>query len=949
MHGVRYSLPLFLGAMLIPLVAFASLDDAKPTAEKAAEKPAPSDKQLLEELLKRLDKVESELGRLRAGNPPAADRKEQKLLTILETPHLGSAFYGAQNGSRFFAARLILVNQTDQPVTIKRDDISLQADDTTLKLKEIPSQMQYQSFQVGNQNYQLRNLKPKEKLTVAPGGTGSTWVVFTGIANGTQVPKLNLKIQREGQTLALNVNDFALGLLGLSVERIGPRGSLGLLTISGEVNTISIGSLIDALSDLTTQKISRAVIRWSPSAAPVDPQLANWLQQAAFAAGRSEANENAPAVVPAAIRELHLSQIPSGNDRSQGVTAPRVHKTDLDAIEAALESAYEILPLDELITEIENGHPLARAAALARGGGRLPSDKLPLILGYADDKDPQMQRAAIAALQHFGDKEAVEKLTYYVRKNTPPTAAEAIESLAASRFTTAHQALLEILKSEGPQGKKLIVSILAKHPRPIWSDTIYEFVSNADAGLSTEALRALVRVGHPKLLDVLSQALTRGEATMRNEAFQLLVQRTDRESEEIALNFTLKHLETSPPGDDMIRLLDRTKDPRAVPLLIKLLDTIPNSRQQIITTLSRVGDQSVADVLVAKYPTLAGRDKAAVLTALIQLKSPAFRKLAGEALLSPDGSVVSQAAQGLQNDGSAEAVRLLAEAFDKTSERSGWSHIANALGTLGTPEAQAALRKGRDSENEQKRNLSLEALQNLRRRSPGFSYILQAQQAEANEKWDEAKQRYSSAIELDPQLPDAFAGRGHALLMLSKSKEAQEDFKKAVELEPYSSIAITGLAVTYVLEGKVDEGIKYVEDARPKFPRDQLYFYNTACVYGRAVEALQKPDDKTVDREKKLASCREKAVENLRSAMKHGFGNVDWIKKDPDLKSLHELGEFKKIVANGPPEEQEEPGNDGDNGDGAGDSEEPEEPFDNINEYNPEAIEADLNFINAEP
>lgn len=947
MQGARRILSLMVAALVLIGSVAAPAQEVQPSSETATT----AEKKVLDDLLKRLDKVEAELARLRAGGTPAPERREQKLLAILETPYLGNVFYGSQDGTRFFAARLILVNQTDQPMLINREDISLQADQTTFKLGDIPQRIQFQSFQAGNQNYQLRNLKPKETLTIAAGGTGSTWVVFSGIPNSTQVPKLNLKVVHDGRPLTVNVNDFALGLLGLSVERIGPRGALGLLTISGEVNTISLGSLIDALSGLTAQKVGRAVIRWSPSAPPVDPQMANWLQQAAYESGRGEARENAVIVVPAAIRELHLSQIPSGgNDRGgQPGFASRVHKNDLEAIEAALESAYEILPLDELLVEIEKGHPLSRAAALACGGGRLPSDKLPLILQYADDNDPQMQRAAITALRHFGDKEAIDKLAFFVRKNTSPTASEAVESLAASRFTAAHQALLEILKSEGPQGKKLIVSLLARHPRPIWSETIYEFVSNADAGLSTEALRALVRVGHPKLLEVLGQALGSGEGPMQKEALSLLVQRSDRESESLAIDFTLKHLEKSPPTDDMVRLLDRTKEPRAVPLLVKLLDSAPNSRVQLINTLSRIGDQSVADVLVTKYATFPSRDKGAVLHALLQLKSPAFRKLAGEALLSSDQAVISRAADGLQNDGSAEAVKLLAEAFEKSTERTSWSHIANALGTLGTPEAQDALRKARDSENEQKRNLALEALQNLRRRSPGYGYILQAQQFEQSEKWDEAAQKYSSAIEVDKQLPEAFAGRGHALLMQSKSKEAQADFQKAVDLEPYSSVAVTGLAVTYVLEGKIDEGIKYVEDARPKFPRDQLYFYNTACVYGRAVEALKKPDDKTTDRDKKIASFESRAIDDLKSSMKLGFQNVDWIRKDPDLKSLHNLAEFKKITAGGAvPEQPEEPGEEGE-GAAAGDVGEEGPAFDGVSEFNPEAIEADLNFLQATP
>ncbi|HLQ43601.1 MAG TPA: hypothetical protein VK137_02640, partial [Planctomycetaceae bacterium] len=70
---------------------------------------------------------------------------------------------------------------------------------------------------------------------------------------------------------------------------------------------------------------------------------------------------------------------------------------------------------------------------------------------------------------------------------------------------------------------------------------------------------------------------------------------------------------------------------------------------------------------------------------------------------------------------------------------------------------------------------------------------------------------------------------------------------------------------------------------------------NTACVYGRAAEAVQK-DDKLADRDKKLAEFQRKAIDDLRSSLKLGFNELDWMKKDPDLNSLHDLPEFKELT-----------------------------------------------------
>src|SRR4029077_931952 len=209
-----------------------------------------------------------------------------------------------------------------------------------------------------------------------------------------------------------------------------------------------------------------------------------------------------------------------------------------------------------------------KVAALADGAGRLGADKLPIILKYADDEDPVLQQAALVALSHFGEPEAIEKLVFYARKNVLPLSGAAVAGLAGSRYAAAHDALLELLGNESPESKKNIVKILAMYPRPVWSEAIYEFVKDARSGLNVEALNALVQVGHPKLLSVLAEALKGSDETLKQQAFTILAGRADPESEELALEFTLAHLKTTPGTTVMLQLLNRVKDKRALPLLM---------------------------------------------------------------------------------------------------------------------------------------------------------------------------------------------------------------------------------------------------------------------------------------------------------------------------------------------------------------------------------------------
>ncbi len=71
-----------------------------------------------------------------------------------------------------------------------------------------------------------------------------------------------------------------------------------------------------------------------------------------------------------------------------------------------------------------------------------------------------------------------------------------------------------------------------------------------------------------------------------------------------------------------------------------------------------------------------------MLGVLGQLKSPAFLKLGGLRLESPDASVASTTCQWLQNDGSPAAVKLLIQAFEKTTQPNTITYTSNALGQV---------------------------------------------------------------------------------------------------------------------------------------------------------------------------------------------------------------------------------------------------------------------------
>lgn len=880
-----------------------------------------TDPDSLKKLIDRINKLEAEVERLKTGAPTAGRADEPQILAMLDLATLG-LFYSGSAQTRFLVLHIMLANTTKQSFTITRDQIVAELDGEERKLKDLPSNLLNYSVQSGNRHLQISTIKPQKEWKLPAGGQAALWLVYPDVPVGPQAPKCRVKIKIGDTTKEINVNELQRAQLGLDVQRIGPRQSLALVTINGAMNTFNAGGLVEELDRLVEQKIARVVVRWGDSATHPDQQILQWLQTAAIGNGGNPNNNQLFPVIPSAIREFHVTEFPAGDDHQVrnsypfGVrpnSQPRIHKTSAESVGAALRTAYLALPRDELLEEIRSGHPLSRAAALAYGGGRLDVEQLPRIFEWAEDKDPELQKAALQALSHFGEPEAVEKLVAYAQRNIEPLSSAAIESLAGSRFGTAHVALLNLLKNEPPASKKKIIQVLAKYPRPIWSETLYEFVTSAPNGMDADSLKALVQVGHPNLVDVLERGLKSGDKSIRDQAFQELAKRNDDRSETLAVDFSLKLLESGPPDMTTVNLLSRTKDPRAIPLLLKQLDT-SNDRPNTINLLMQLGDQTVADKLVQKYGSMNNNEKVQVLQGLKLFRHAKFRDLCGEALISNDNQLVSTASNALTQDGHPDGEKLLIAAIDKQKTVHLLSNIMNALANFGTPAARAALIKARDSGDTNRKIYATQALLNMRQRSPGFQYIYQGITFRQNNQDKEALEAFEMSLQLDPSLPEGYLYRGLILLKQEKFSAARKDLETVIDLkyEPLDGDFITSLAIARICDGKLDDGLKYLEENRSKqlaeVPRDPLkkeakgrFLYNAACAYSRAAEQVEQKKD-LPDREMLREKYRKQAITDLAESVKQGFDDFKWMEKDPDFKVLRDDADFKKILAAKPAE-----------------------------------------------
>ncbi|MBL8849896.1 MAG: HEAT repeat domain-containing protein [Planctomycetaceae bacterium] len=887
---------LSLALLSSPAMSQVESDEPGHAPDVRIEPAAPVGQPTVEELLQRLDALEAEMA------APAAAR-DRGLALMLASSHLASTNYFGEGGVRYFVTGLILINLTDEPVTIPTSGVVLEADGQKLQLADAEAQLSRHVLQFGNG--QLGRYTPlAESIIIAGHGSTSTTLFFAGIDSATPVPALRLIVNWERGSETLDVNAYQRGVLGLEVERLGPHNCGALLTINGELNTVNAAALADELDVLAADGAVRTAVAWGATAPRPDDQLLGWL---AVASSEDQGLQYSQLPrIPAAVREtFHLVQPPGSDAEPYGgyITTP-MHATVDGAMIAALRTAYESVPREELRAELAQGHRLSRAAALAYSGSRLGRRELPLVLAASESDDGFVRQQALVALSQYGESQAIERLVKAGSSADPVMMQTAIASLAGSRYPAAQAALRTLLDKLDPAQTVGVIDVLARFPRNEWVDRIALYYQSGDQPLRLAALRALVRLGHADIVSLLETALNSGEPELRTFAYVQLSLRTDPRSEGLASSYALKLLETSPPDSNTHSLLMRTRDQRALPALLKHLDASGGGRESLIVLIAQVGGVDAFPDLLARYPRLTSQEKAAVLEILLAGKSDGIRPLALEALTSGDSQLADVASRIVAAQPDEHTVPALAEALRKSQSPEAWAAICTALGNIGDRAAREALLAARRTDDLNLRVQAVAGLSRIKSSSPAYQFSHLVEQALEEGRQQRALKLLDLQILFDPEYAEAYARRGHVRLQQQRLAEALADFERAEEFDPFDSFALTGRAIVLVMQGQTAEGVRRVRDAADQFPGDEGFEYNAACVYARAFAQLQdgtSPADVAV-RKEYLAD----ALKHIRHAMLLGFTSEEYYRNDPDLAVLKGVEEFESLLANPPQMETDE-------------------------------------------
>ncbi len=125
---------------------------------------------------------------------------------------------------------------------------------------------------------------------------------------------------------------------------------------------------------------------------------------------------------------------------------------------------------------------------------------------------------------------------------------------------------------------------------------------------------------------------------------------------------------------------------------------------------------------------------------------------------------------------------------------------------------------------------------------------------------------------------EKLAAEGQALFESGAIEEARERFLQSIEVDPSYSQAYVGVGVTYYMRDRYDEALDYYKRGLEANPGNRDAYYNVACVYALKGEA-------------------EQALRYLRIAVLNGYVDTNTLDADPDLKSLHDNPDFKRLRA----------------------------------------------------
>lgn len=157
------------------------------------------------------------------------------------------------------------------------------------------------------------------------------------------------------------------------------------------------------------------------------------------------------------------------------------------------------------------------------------------------------------------------------------------------------------------------------------------------------------------------------------------------------------------------------------------------------------------------------------------------------------------------------------------------------------------------------------------------SFHARARKPDELEGFRRAEELLMRAIELGPDLAEAYSFLGVVYMRTGRRREASELIDKAIRLKVKSAEIWNSIGLYFALDGNYTEALDYFLVAYTINPEYYVAAYNAGCAYARFGDT-------------------ESAIEYLKTGLrsKRLINGVDY---DPDFDGIRDLPEFKKIMS----------------------------------------------------
>ena len=769
----------------------------------------------------------------------------------------------------------------------------------------------------GESEQTVEGLQGENTITVPAGGKSvNAWMLFAGLPPARELPPMTLKIETSTGPLDLELTRIENEGLDLQLERIGPAGRVGIARLSGDLNAINVSRFAELISGYADQGVTRLVVSFSPHSSIGDDLTEEWLVME-----HEEENERLRffPVWPGLIKQAVYAKLPGHGDESGEYLA----SSEAEAVQKVTRDLMPALDRATLMREVRVGHPLIRRAILFNAGDVIANDDLQLVADFLNSKDPAfadpaIRRAAIQALRSAISPQSAPLLERIVRDGSPQDALLALKSLSESQQAEAQQLAMRLASEPVVQervGLTAIMRAVGESHDERWLPLFQTAFIHANPLVREVALEQLLRLGVGQRLDLIKAALADSQDPIRDRAFEALLAERSSEEQPLFEREVMNRVKANRKDDRTLLALREIRDPAALPQILKWIDERPGEDLLLVTTYVEVGGAEQIGGLIERYPRLSPDSQAYVLRMLFAVNHPDARRMIQSGLLSEEETVYRVCKLLMVEWGDEEAVAALVDAIEKSipNHVSRANEMVEGLGLIGSRAAKQALVAMENSGNWDTQRLAEFGMMILRQRSPVAIWLGAATEKTNSEDFLGAIEILNLAMDIEPDSAQVYNSLGYAQMGLVRGlsgsekadmiKLAKANFEKALTFSPNDHNPLTGVAICLANEGLYESAIRMVDTPLlltkillTKNQSQSVFYYNVACVYGVSIDQLLKETD-TPERATKLKMYQAKAMKFLYSAVQLGFGNARLLNSDPDLNSLRDLPEFKKLSA----------------------------------------------------